>query len=70
MQAVVKWRKKKENTITFEAKDAGPNETKYIMQGMKSDKPQIASTTLRQESLPQDTCTQIFISRINPAPQT
>lgn len=61
---------KKENTITFEAKDAGPNETKYIMQGMKSDKPQIASTTLRQESLPQDTCTQIFISRINPAPQT
>jgi hypothetical protein len=53
-------RENKENTITFEAKDPGSNETKYIMQGIKPDKSQIASTTLRRES-PQYTRIQTFI---------
>ncbi|KAF4209094.1 hypothetical protein CNMCM8927_007461 [Aspergillus lentulus] len=56
----------KENTITFEARDPGSNETKYIMQGIKPDKSQIASTTLRRELPPQHTCLQTFISPITP----
>ncbi|GFF37827.1 hypothetical protein IFM58399_05028 [Aspergillus lentulus] len=57
---------KKENNITFEARDQGSNETKYIMQGIKPDKSQIASTTLRRELPPQNTCLQTFISPITP----
>ncbi|EAW19939.1 uncharacterized protein NFIA_095590 [Aspergillus fischeri NRRL 181] len=54
---------KKENTITFEAKDHGFNETKYIMQGIKPD-------NLRSHSPPGvgslHTCIQTFISPITP----
>ncbi|PKX90159.1 uncharacterized protein P174DRAFT_463621 [Aspergillus novofumigatus IBT 16806] len=57
---------KKENTTTFEAKDPATNETKYIMQGIKPDKSQIPSTTLRRESSAQHTCIQTFISPITP----
>jgi hypothetical protein len=57
---------RKENTITFEATDPETNETKYIMQGIKRDKSQIPSTTLRRESPAQHTCIQTFISPITP----
>ncbi|KAF7167568.1 hypothetical protein CNMCM5623_000874 [Aspergillus felis] len=57
---------KKENTITLEVKVPATNETKYIMQGIKPDKSQIASTTLRRGSPPEQTCIETFVSPIAP----
>lgn len=58
--------KRKENTITWTAKDAETKETKYILQGIKPDKRQIHSTILRKESHPEYICIQTCISAITP----
>ncbi|KAF7169193.1 hypothetical protein CNMCM6106_004142 [Aspergillus hiratsukae] len=57
---------KKENTITWTAKDAVTKETKYTLQGIKPDKRQIHSTILRKESHPEYTRIQTCITAITP----